>query len=105
VIVRGANWLALKSYGGGQSWNNQKGDKNKLKLAPQLFKRGYKYKEEREGDPSSSQNLSTAAVCFSSLPPSQRKLNQASNKCLFECVRESVTPSNYNVMKSQTFLY
>jgi hypothetical protein len=34
VIVRGANWLALKSQGGDQSWNNQRGDKNKLKPAP-----------------------------------------------------------------------
>jgi hypothetical protein len=51
-----------------------------------------KYKEEREGDPSSSQNMFAAATCstacFSSLPPSQQKLNQASTKCLFEHVRE-----------------
>jgi hypothetical protein len=29
-----------------------------------------------------------SAACFSSLPPFQQKLNQASTKCLFEHVRE-----------------
>jgi len=94
VIVRGANRPALKSYKGGNwSWNNQRGDKNKLKPAPKhhiSLRGGINTSRREKKILPFPKNLSAAAACsvacFSSLPLSQQKLNQASNKCLFECV-------------------
>ena len=89
--VRETNWTVLRSWEGGEKWfwRDQNKDKNTSKPTPNTptsFNGEYKYKEEREGDPSSFQSCLQQLhvqlyVAFLFLIPNGN-LNQTSRECL-----------------------